>query len=70
VPDAMGGVATDSKSRDRRLTRTLQLTRPSVASLPQDLAAERQSLGRAELDLEIAAVESVMPLERGGIAGA
>jgi hypothetical protein len=33
-----------SRSRARCLTRTLQLTRPSVAALPQDLAAERQSL--------------------------
>jgi hypothetical protein len=32
--------------RGRRRTRTLQLTRPSVAALPQDLAAERQSLYR------------------------
>jgi hypothetical protein len=32
------------------ITRTLQLTRPSVAALPQDLAAERQSLGRPGQD--------------------
>jgi hypothetical protein len=40
-----------ARNVSRSPTRTLQLTRPSVAALPQDLAAERQSLDRQEARL-------------------
>ena len=48
------------------LTRTLQLTRPSVAALLRGLAAERQSLGRRDI---LAAVASEVPTGRAALTG-
>src|SRR5262245_35337977 len=48
------------------ITRTLQLTRPSVAALPRGLAAERQSLCAPQRS-RIVALRQTVGRERGGV---
>jgi hypothetical protein len=68
---AVARVAFDAQETagGRCLTRTLQLTRPSVAALPQDLAAERQSLGRHQISSALNANGAEQRALEGGPPG-